>query len=142
LLLALGIGVLVERLVVTDTEAVEALIADAFDRLKERDVTGLRPLLSDDFEHRGRGPDEALAHAQGLIDRHKPTLLELRRGPVVAVAPRAQAEVDVKALAYGGGWIGRLRLTLRKESAGWRIVGVEEGPVTEAPVEPPGPVGR
>lgn len=126
---------------VTDTEAVEALVAEAFTHLKERDLASLRPLLSDDFDYRGQGPDEALAEAQRQIDRHKPTLIELKRGPIVAVAPKAEAEVDVKALGYGGGWIGRLRLGLRKEAAGWRILSVDDVPLPPASMGLPAQIG-
>ena len=141
-LLALGLGVLVERLVVTDTEAIEALLDSAQAALRERALERLRPLLSEDFEHSGRGPDEAVEEARRLIERHRPTLLEIDPGPIVLDRGRAEVDVSVRALAYGGGYTGSLRLVLRHEDTGWRVLSVEDVALPPATIRLPGQNGR
>jgi hypothetical protein len=142
LLLALGLGFLVERLVVTDTEAIEALLDEARAALKERAVERLRPLLAEDFQHAGRGPDEAVAEARRLIERHRPTLLEIDPGPIVVGRGRAEVDVRVRALAYGGGYVGGLRLVLAQDPDGWRILSAEQVDLPAAGTGLPGQNGR
>lgn len=133
LALAVGLGVLVERLIVTDTEAIEALLDEALEAGRARQLAPIRPHLADDFAYHGRGPDEALADAQRLFDSYKPTLVDLRRGPIVVVAPRAEAEVDVRIVAMAGLYAGRIGLVLRKDDGTWRIV-----EASDLPPLPPG----
>lgn len=141
-LLALGLGVLVERLVVTDTEAIEALLDSAQEALRERALERLRPLLSEDFEHSGRGPDEAVEEARRLIERHRPTLLEIDPGPIVVGRGRAEVDVVVRTLAYGGGTRWGFRLVLRQESSDWQILSAEQVELPPATIRLPGQNGR
>jgi hypothetical protein len=136
------VGFAIERLVVTDTEAIENLLADAFRSVKSRELTRLRPLLSEDFRYRDRGPDDAVSEAVRLVERHKPTLIELSRGPIVVAAPNAEAEVDVRVFGHGGAWLGRLVLTLRKEDGTWRVLTAESEAVTPSALGLPLPGGR
>jgi hypothetical protein len=142
LVLALGLGVLVERLVVTDTEAVEALLDEAIAAVKARELGRLRPLLADDFDFHGRGPEAALAEAQRLLDRHRPTLLELTPGPVVVAGSRAEVLLKVRALAYGGAYAGWLALGLVRERTGWRLLSAAEAGQDPAAFKEPGQNGR
>ena len=121
-LVALVAGIAVERLVVTDEEQIERLLADAFRAVKDREPERLRPLLADDFEHEGRGPDEAVAEVRRQIQRHAPTLLELEHGAIVVARDRAEVEVRVRAFAYGAGWTARVRLTLAEGPDGWLVL--------------------
>jgi|GEM_PF-6871712 len=141
-LLALGLGVLVERLVVTDTETIEALLERAQAALRERAPERLRQLLSEDFEHSGRGPDEAVEEARRLIERHRPTLIEIDPGPIVVGRGQAEVDVVVRALAYGGSsWWG-FRLVLRHEDSGWRVLSAEDVALPPATFSLPGQNGR
>jgi hypothetical protein len=122
LLVAAGLGLVVERLVVTDEEAVAQVIDDAIRGLKDRTPRRLLPLLAESFRFEGRTPEETVDFVQRMLDRHKPTLLELERGAIVTSRSRAEATVHVRALAYGGGWVGRVTLALEEGPDGWRIV--------------------
>ncbi len=128
LVLAVGLCWLVERLIVTDTEAIEALLDEALEAARARRLAPVRVHLAEDFLHQGRGPDEALAEAQRLLDTYQPTLLDLRRGPIVVAAPRAEAEIDMRVVAMAGLYAGRMGLVLRKDDGRWRIVEASDLP--------------
>lgn len=120
-LLLVGLGLLVERLIVTDAEAVEGLLEDARRAVQARDLAGLRPLLDDAFVWNGLGPDEAVRRLQREVDRSGPTRIDVSWG---AVEPRGDAcdvAVHARVFAYGGLLPLEGRLTFVRTSAGWRI---------------------
>jgi hypothetical protein len=124
-LLAVGLGFLIERLVVTDTEAIEALLEEARDAAKDREWARLRPLLSDDFVWQGRNADETVAEVARLAERHGPTMIEVAWGAVAPARLRCDVEVDVRARVglYHHGV--RVRVTFAKEKDGWRMLEVQ-----------------
>src|SRR5262245_56716570 len=101
LLLAVGLGILIERLVVTDAEAIEALLEEANDAAKDREWRRLRPLLSDDFTWQGRDADATVAEIERLAERNRPTWIEMRWGAIAPARLRCDVEVEVRAAAYG-----------------------------------------
>jgi hypothetical protein len=125
LLIAVGLGVLIERLVVTDTEAIEALLEEARDAAKDREWNRLRPLLSDSFTWHGLGPDETVAELTRLAERNRPTLIEVNWGAVAPSRLRCEVDVEVRAFAYGGRYGGTVRVVFAKERDGWRLLEVQ-----------------
>lgn len=136
LLLAATVGLVVERLVVTDEEAVARVLDDAIRGLKDRTPRRLLPLLAESFRFEGRTPEETVDFVTRLLDRHKPTLLELERGAIVTARSRAEATVHVRALGYGGGWFGRVTLALEEGPHGWRIVQALRAEADLGPLDP------
>lgn len=124
-LLAVGLGVLIERLVVTDTEAIEALLEEARDAAKDRDWGRLRPLLSDGFAWQGRGPDETVEEIARLAQRHGPTMIDVTWGAIAPSRLRCDVEVDVRARVGLYHYGGKVRVTFAKEEDGWRMLEVQ-----------------
>lgn len=122
LLLAVALGVVIERLVVTDAEALEQLLRDAREAVTERAFERLRPLLSDDFEWQGLGPDDALARVARLTDRAKPTRLVVDWGEVIVAGDRANVRLRVQVWVHGGAYPGEAQLTFAREPQGWRVI--------------------
>src|SRR5262245_3409194 len=125
LLIAIGLGVLIERLVVTDTEAIEALLEEARDAAKERQWSRLPPLLSDPSTGYGRGPDETVAELTRLAERNRPTLIDVEWGAIAPARLRCEVDVEVRAFAYGGRYGGTVRVIFAKEPDGWRLLEVQ-----------------
>lgn len=121
-LLAVGLGILVERLIVTDTEAIEALLEELRDAAKDREWNRLRPVLSDDFAWGQYGPDETVSEIERLVHRYPPTRIEVEWGAVAPARLRCEVDATVRAFGYGGAWLGKVRLTFAREKDGWRLL--------------------
>lgn len=118
LLLLVGLGILVERLVVTDREAIEGALEEALAAARARDAARLRPLLSDEFTWNRLGPDEAVQAVQSLLDLH-PARIDAKWGPIEPAGDRCVVEVSVTVHPYGG--LFPVRVTFVREEAGWRV---------------------
>jgi hypothetical protein len=122
LLLAVGLGVLIERLVVTDAEAIEALLEEFRDAAKDREWKRIRPVLSDDFAWGQRGPDETVAEVERIAQRYPPTRIEVEWGAIAPARLRCEVDVTYRAWGYGGVWVGQVRVTFAREKDGWRLL--------------------
>lgn len=125
LLFALVLGFAIERLVVTDAEAVESLLKEARKAVEERDFARLRPLLSEDFRWRERGPDAAVERLVTLYEKTRPTRIDITWGPVVPAHGRAEVQAQVRAWAYGAVYQGEAQLVLTREPGGWCVLSLE-----------------
>ena len=66
LLGALAVGFLIERLIVTDIEAIENLVADAESAFNEGRLGDLVDILDPEFRYGTRNRDETIAHLERL----------------------------------------------------------------------------
>ena len=69
LLGTVALGIAIERLVVTDVEAIEGLVADGETAFNERNFADLAPLLHPDFEFGGRDRAATLEYLERLARR-------------------------------------------------------------------------
>ena len=119
------IGWGIERLIVTDTEAIEGLLEDARKAVLVRELPRLRPMMDDAFAWGELGPDETVQRLQGYVDRGRPTRIDVNWGPVVPRGDTCIVEADVRVLAYGGLFPVHGRLTFTRTSGGWKLAAAE-----------------
>jgi hypothetical protein len=124
LLFAGVVAYIVERLVVTDIEAVEMVVAEATEACRRGDFDALREHLSEDFEyldgssrpHDREASVRAVRVAFGLF---RPIGLATRLNDVAVTGETATARATVSA--SGGRF--EVRLSLRREDGRWRLTG-------------------
>lgn len=116
---ALGYGI--ERLVVTDREAIEELLERAAATVSHDDWDGFAATVDDDFAARGRNKPAFVAFVRTLKDRYKPGGVGLEIGGATINDDRAAAPVVVLPGApYVGMRVGG-HVDLVRTGAGWRI---------------------
>ncbi len=123
-LFAAGLGV--ERLVVTDREAIEALLERATSAVSRDDWDGLANALDEGYTERGRDKQAFVAHVRDLKERHKPQGVGIEIGETSVDVDHAVTPVVVKP---GAPYIG-IRIAGRvhfvRTGDGWRIAGVAD----------------
>lgn len=62
----------IERLIVTDKEAIEAVADEMAVAIQERQLERLEPLLHPEFEFAGRDRTETIAYVRGLVQKYQP----------------------------------------------------------------------
>jgi hypothetical protein len=117
-LLVVGLGVLVERLVVTDREAIEQVLKEGLEAARARDFARMRPLLSDSFSWNRLGPDEAVESLQRLMGDH-PARISATWGPIEPEGDRCVVDVSVTVMPYAG--LFPVRVTFVRENGDWRV---------------------
>ena len=125
--LALGVlAFVVERLVVTDREAVTALLEDAAAAVSKNDWEKLSGALDDDYAEHGRDRAAFVSYVAGLAKQYKPQGVGIEVAEPTIDGDHAAARVVVKPGApfIGVRIDGRVDLVRRRD--GWRIVGVSE----------------
>lgn len=126
-LLALGlVGFVVERLVVTDREAVTALLEGAADAVSRGDWDALTGAIDESYDEHGRDRAAFVAYVSGLARRYAPRGVGIEVGDPEVAGDRAAARVVVKP---GAPFVGvRIpgRVDLVRRTGGWRITGVTE----------------
>jgi hypothetical protein len=131
LVLAAAAAVLVDRLVVTDREAVRARVEAAFDAAKRGDWAAFADALDDDAEWGGRGKEAAVARARRLAGSVPSNAWRLTIDEVTVDGGRATVRGRV-SLAGGGvlgqGFEAGGRATLVERDGAWRIASVSEDP--------------
>jgi hypothetical protein len=114
----------IERLVVTDREAIEALIEGARTAVVRGDWPALESTLADDYAERGLDRAGAIAWIQRLWRRSQLSALTVDVEDVRVEGDRAAARVTVSpTMGFGGTRFGG-RVDLERREAGWRITGM------------------
>jgi len=114
----------IERLVVTDREAIEALIEGARAAVVRGDGPALESMLADDYAERGLDRAGAIAWIQRLWRRSQLSALTVDVEDVRVEGDRAAARVTVSpTMGFGGTRFGG-RVDLERRAAGWRITGI------------------
>lgn len=121
---AIALGALawgIERLVVTDTEAIEALVERAEEAVRDGDFETLAGLLHPDYEAEGRDRDEAVRYVRRLWRRYRPVGLDVELGTVRVEGDRAEAPAVADVRALGRPFTIRLRTGFGRTPDGWRL---------------------
>ena len=119
-LAALGWGI--ERLVVTDAEAVDHVLEDAAKAFDRKDFEGLGALLHEDFVQDGTPREQALARLEALSKRFGPVGTSVDVNDIEVDGDEASSRVTVRVRALGQVLPLTGRVRLLKDAAGdWRI---------------------
>jgi hypothetical protein len=130
-LLALGVfaagalGLLVERLVVTDREAIRALVADTEAALSRADFEAFAGALHPDFAGPEGDREQTVAFVRSLWSEYAPTGLSVDLGEI-ALGPDGEAEAKVVATAAVLARPVRAHVTMAfaKHGGAWKVVRV------------------
>jgi len=123
-----GLVFLVERLIVTDAEAVEALVERAAEAVREGDFEALAATLAPGFTLEGRSREEAVDWIRTLRRRYQPRGIEVEvedvavDGEAATATARAAANVMARPVRF------RLTLDCGHVEGEWRIRGAALGP--------------
>jgi hypothetical protein len=132
LAVAAGVAFLVDRLVVTDREAVIARVEGAFDAAKRGDWDAFAEALDDDARWDGRGKDAAVARAKRLASMVSASTWRLTIDEVTVEGDRATVRGHVSLPGSGGALGDGARADglaeLVERDGTWRIASVSEAP--------------
>ena len=117
-----GLVLLVEHLIVTDAEAIEALGERAARAAADRDFGALGEVLADDFRYGSRDKASTLAYVQSLLGKHKPMGIEVTLFEIKVKDERATARGVVRAQVYGRPIGVGIDAELIETEEGWRLL--------------------
>jgi hypothetical protein len=113
-----------ERLVVTDREAIVALLEGAETSVVREDWDAVAGAIAEDYAERGLDRDGAVAWVRDLWRRSAMKSLTLDVDDLRVEGDRAAARVTVRpGLPFGGTRFGG-RVDLERRPGGWRITGM------------------
>jgi hypothetical protein len=121
LLLIGGLVFLVERLIVTDAEAVEALVEQAAEAAREGDFEALGALLMPEFTVEGRTGKEAVDWIRKLRRNYRPLGIEVEVGDVQVAEDRSRAPTLVSMTVMARPVRFRAAVHCQRIDGGWRI---------------------
>jgi len=120
----MGFGI--ERLIVTDKEAIQALGEDLAEAIQKQDYGRLEGSLDPDFEYRGRDRTEALEYVRRRVRQYQPLNIKVEFLEIRVEDDTAKAAGNVSALVLGRPWRGRIDATLvRTDDGDWVLKSVE-----------------
>jgi hypothetical protein len=119
--LAPAAAYLIERLVVTDREAVTTLIEAAAGAVANRDFVALKDALDEEYSAEGRDRDEAARYVEAQVVRHEPTAIGVNVRDVAVNGDVATARVGLNARAGVYRQRIEVEVRLRRRPEGWRI---------------------
>lgn len=125
LLALLGLGVLVERLIVTDREAVEAVLEEAVSAFEAGDLERLGGLIDETYLAAGRDRARVVAYAETVRRLYRPSQTSVHVQEVTVEGDDAKARLRVWTLVTPGRIPVDLEVRLRRRPQGWRIAGAE-----------------
>lgn len=117
-----GLVLLVERLIVTDAEAVEALIERAAEAVRQGDFEALADTLEADFTVDGRTGEEALTWIRRLYRNFRPLGIEVEIGEIEVVDDRAMAPTVVSMTVMARPFRFAASVHCQRTDGDWRIV--------------------
>ncbi|MHC5009676.1 MAG: nuclear transport factor 2 family protein [Planctomycetota bacterium] len=121
LFLLVGIVIVVERLVVTDREAIRSLVEEATTALREGDFDALADLVHPDYEGEGENAAGAVQRARTVWLRYRPGGLSTELGEISLDGDRAEAPAEAKGWVIGQRMAVSMELTFERMATGWRI---------------------
>ena len=127
-LLAVGLIALgIERLIVTDREAIEALAENTAKSIQERKFDRLAEFLHPEFEHGGRDKEETVAYVRGLVRKFNPIGTEIVLYEINVNEDTATAQGAVAATVYGRPQQVKIDVVFRKLDDTWLLKEVKGG---------------
>jgi len=123
-LIMLGIGL--ERLIVTDKEAIEEVGQALARTAGSEQWEAFEALLHPEFEYGGRKRPEAVAHVRGLVRKYRPISLEISLYGLEVEGDQATGSGKVSAVVYGRPQQLRIEVVFeRGEDGAWLLRSVE-----------------
>ena len=116
-----------ERLIVTDTEAIEQVAEDAAQAIRTGSWEQLEPLLHEDLEYEGRNRAATLEHVQSLAHKYKPLDVGITVFDIKVDGDEATAKGVVRATAMGRMAQVPVDAWFKRTDEGWRLWKVEGG---------------
>lgn len=114
----------VERLVVTDREAIERVLEDAAADVSKRDWDAFAAAVDDGYAERGRDKQAFVGWVRGLYESRHPAGVGVDVADTTVDGDRAATRVVVKPGAPYAGIRVNGRVEFVRTPAGWRISGV------------------
>jgi hypothetical protein len=123
-------ALLIERLVVTDEEAVTVRIEAASAAVANRDFAALRDALDEEYAADGRDREAAARYVEAQVRRYEPTSLavDVRDVVVHGDVATAKAVLTGRTSLYGDSIV--VEVSLRKRPDGWRITSAQHARVS------------
>ncbi len=113
-----------ERLIVTDAEAIETVLENAAKAVSKSDWDALAATIDEEYAERGRDKKAFVAFVRATYERYHPAGVGVEVADTTVEGDHAATRVIVKPGApYGGMRIGG-RVEFVRSPEGWRISGV------------------
>lgn len=125
LLLLGGLAFFLDRMIVTDREAIETLVETATEAARAGDFEALAEALDDDYQGKGGSRDGALRLVKSLWATWKPMNLDTDLGEIEVDGDHAEAPMTVTGQVLGRPLALKLRTTFRKRDKGWKLAGAQ-----------------
>jgi hypothetical protein len=119
LLVAVLAGYLIERLIVTDAEAIEALLERAVAAVDHGDFDVFRDTIDEEYSQDGRDRDGIVKFVSEEYRHWRPSGLRLDVLEVKVTGDEAEARIALRARDPGGRVLAEVHLVRR--AGGWRI---------------------
>jgi hypothetical protein len=120
LVLAPAAALLIERIVVTDREAVTTVIEGAVGAVANRDFVALRDALDEEYSAEGRDRDEAARYVESQVRRYEPSDVGVDVRDVAVNGDTATARAVLRARLVYRQRID-VEVRLRRRPDGWRV---------------------
>ena len=129
LLAAAASALVIERLIVTDQEAIESVLEDAAQDVVRGDDAAMTRRIVEDYDERGKDRAALVKWAHDIWQRSQMRSLHVEVVETKVSGDRAAARIVVRpGPSFAGAPMGGLRLggriDLRRTHEGWRIEGV------------------
>ncbi len=117
----LGVAWGIERLVVTDKEAIRALVERTTEAVKTGDFDAVAQAFDPAYDAEGRDRDGMVEYLRTLWRRFRPLGLEVDLGEVTVEGDDASALAEISANVVGRPTRIEVTTVFRRTDAGWRI---------------------
>jgi len=127
LLAVILVGYGIERLIVTDREAIEALAAETAAAIQAGDFEGLTNKLHAEFEYGDRDRDQTVAFVRTAVRKFRPVGTRIVLFEITVNGETATAAGQVTATVLGRLQQLRIDAVFRKGEEGWQIKEIRSG---------------
>lgn len=124
LLILLGlaaVGLLIERIVITDAEAIEGLASDAEEAFNERRFGDLVDILDPDFSYGGRDRQGTVAYLERMAKRFQATGVDVVLEEPAIEGDEASAEATVRLRMLNRLTVVPVSLRFARRDGRWRF---------------------
>lgn len=114
----------IERLIVTDAEAIQALADETARALTERKYDHLHEVMDEAFRYQGKDRTATIRHVRGLVEKHKPLAIDIKLPEIEIEEDTATARGYVAAQVYGRPVHYPIEAELVRTEDGWMLLEV------------------
>lgn len=123
----IALGIVIERLVVTDREAIESLVDDAQAAFNEQRFEDLEGFLAEEFTYAGRDRAQTLAYLGTLARSYGRAGVVVVMDPPAIEGDQAQASARVRLRALNQFYEIPVSLRFVRSEDGWRLLAASRG---------------